>query len=141
MPPKNTAILIADTTILPRLSCPVPPSDATCNIMESTIRDIISLTTAAVITVFPSLLLRMPNCISTMALTGTAVIDRSNPMNSDCTVVSPKRSDVPVPDKSGMRKATIDITIADPPARLISRGSISRPARNIKKNTARFDST
>jgi hypothetical protein len=40
-----------------------------------------------------------------------------------------------------MKNAMIDITIADLPARLISGGSISRPARNIKKNTARFEST
>jgi hypothetical protein len=34
-----------------------------------------------------------------------------------------------------------EITMADLPALLISFGSISRPARNIKKKTARFERT
>lgn len=46
-----------------------------------------------------------------------------------------------VPDIRWMKNAIIDITIANLSALLISRGPISRPARNIKKNTSGSEST
>ena len=67
------------------------------NTIDKTTREKISLITAAVIIVLPSLVSNSPNCIRTIVVTGTAVIDNNNPTNIDWTIPRPKRAAIPKP--------------------------------------------
>ena len=92
-------------------------------------------------TVVPSLLFNILNSIKTTALTGTAVIAKVNATNieeiRDCSKICIR----PKVAKNGILNASNERIVPRFPAFLISSGCNSRPARNIKKKTARSTNT
>ena len=83
IPPINNEILITEFVTSSKIFTGAPLASCNCKTIDKITSEKISLITAAVMTVLPNLLSKIPNCIKTIVVTGTAVIDSNKPTNID----------------------------------------------------------